>query len=161
MTNRLISIILVLSMAPAVTGCEAIQRKFTRKKKREVLRPRFYQEGEADTRPHLELYIMHYTLWRSWQTEILTGTSENTKRNRMSCNEIIGHLQDMKKHLVEEKAEELQLYINEVEKVTEKIKSGGFTVMQMGHLKHNLEKLGARIERKFFYKDVKEYIRSN
>ena len=161
MTKRLISIALIISMASAVTGCEAIQRKFTRKKKREVLRPRFYQEGEADTRPHLELYIMHYTLWRSWQTELLTGTTENAKMRRMSCNELIGHLMDMKKHLVREKADELQLYINEVVKVTDRIKTGSSTIMETGHLKHNLEKLGARIERKFFYKDIKKYIKSD
>ncbi|MBL7068965.1 MAG: hypothetical protein ISS34_03835 [Candidatus Omnitrophica bacterium] len=157
--RRLIAVVLIAAVALQLTGCEAVQRKFTRKKKREPLRPRFYRAGESETRPHLELYIMHYAYWKSWHGEMTIGSTDNAKRNIMACDEMVSHLDDMKKHLLEEKAEELDKYITRVKEITDEMKRGNFSVMRLGYLKQELSKTGARIERKFYYKKVKEYIK--
>jgi len=157
--RRLIATALILTVALQLTGCEALQRKFTRKKKREPLKPRFYQAGESETRPHLELYIVHYTYWKSWHSEITTGSTDNAKRNIMACNEMVSHLEDMKKHLLEEKAKELDGYIGRVREITGDMKRSNFSVMRFGYLKQELSKTGARIERNFYYKKVKEHMK--
>ncbi len=157
--KRAVSIILILFLALELTGCEAIQRKFTRKRKKEAIRPKFYQEGMSETRPRLELYIMHYAYWKMWHEDLVEKGGDNTKRDAMACDEIIGNLTDMRKHLMEEKAKELDIYIEQTKKFTSEIKSGTANLMRLGFIKQKLDNLRARIVRKFYYKKVREYIK--
>ena len=105
--RKIISIVLISILAMQLAGCEAVQRKFTRKKKRGPITPRFYQEGMAETRPRIELYMMHYMYWKTWHEDLVVNAGKNAKRDKMACEELIANLNDMKKHLVNEKAKEL------------------------------------------------------
>lgn len=157
--KRIISAALILSLTIGTTGCETIQRKFTRKKKRKILTPRFYQEGLEDTRSNLELYIMHYTYWKTWQDELITNSGKNAKRDTMASNELIGHLNDMKRYLVEEKSKELDSYLEQIKKIINEISKGGLTTMRLELHKQRLGNIKGRIMRKFYYKKIKDYIK--
>lgn len=160
--KRLFLVIMILVFMFELTGCEAIQQKFTRKKKRKPIRPVFYQEGEGETRPHLELYMMHYTYWKTWQEDLIANAGENSKRDKLASEEILGNLKDMRKHLVDEKGKELDAYIEEIEGITDKITKGiaGQTT-QIATLKRRLSNIRARIVRKFYYKKVRDYIKAD
>ena len=156
--RRVVGAVLVLVMALQVAGCEAIQRKFTRKKKREIIKPRFYQEDGAETRPHLELYMMHYTYWKSWQEELITRGGSNAKRDLMACNELMGHLADMKKYLTGSKAEELEKTIVELSLIEPDLKKQRLTKSQKYKITKFLEKIKRHIDKNFSYADMKEFL---
>ena len=158
--KRFVAVVLVVFLALELTGCEAIQRKFTRKTKRKTIRPRFYAEGLDETRPVLELYMMHYTYWKAWHGELVTKAGENSKRDAMAITNALSHLNDMKKYLQEEKAEELNGYIEQTKSVTDRIARGG-SEMNLGNYKQRLDTIMARIIRNFYYKKVREYIKEN
>lgn len=158
--KRPLAIVLALLLVMGLTGCEAVQRKFTRKKKREPVRPVFYEEGMgAQTRPNIELYMMHYTYWKTWHDELIEEAGVNAKRDRLASGEVISNLTDMRKRLVDEKAGELQGYIDQTAKITAELTRGKATTMRLGYLKQRLDKIGTRIARHFYYKKVREYIK--
>jgi len=160
--KKAISIFLIVIAALELTGCEAMQRKFTRKKKRTPIRPRFYQEGAAETRPHLELYMMHYTYWKTWAEELVAKAGTNNKRDLLASREALGHLRDMRKYLSEEKAKELDIYIENTRNITDQItEGGGAPEMRIGYLKQKLDNIRARVVRNFYYKKVRDDILPN
>ena len=153
-------ILLVLTTISGLTGCETLQRKFTRKsKEREPAKPRFYSEAMSETRPNLDLYMMHYVYWKTWQEELMVKAGQNAKRDSLAVSEAIGNLLDMKKYLLDEKAKELDTYIEQVKKITDEIASGGATAVRLGSLKQKLGNIKARIVRRFYYKKVIDYIK--
>ncbi len=161
MFKKLISAILVLSIAGSLSGCETIRKKFTRKKKAKAVRPMFYMEDEDVTRPPAELYSMHYIFWRSWTNDLVANAGENAKRDRRAVGEIIANLTDMEKYLTGEKKEELRNYIEDTKVVTDKMIAGNVNKARMGRLRQELDKISRRISKKFYYKKVRDYIAKN
>ncbi|MFH1753283.1 MAG: hypothetical protein ABH875_03775 [Candidatus Omnitrophota bacterium] len=156
--RKLLSIILIASLVISLCGCEAVQRKFTRKTKKKPITPKFYTEGMEETRPALELYMMHYTYWKSWHEDLVESAGMNSKRDAMAIANALSHLNDMKKYLVEEKAIELNGYIEKTKKITDQI-SKGISGTNIGRYKQSLDKIKGGIVRNFYYKKVREDIR--
>ena len=162
MVRKIINIILIASLITGMTGCEALQRKFTRKKKAKAVRPMFYRKGEGETtRPPSELYITHYIYWKAWMDDLINNAGTNKKRDKRACDEAVSDLLDMKKYLEGEKKEELDKYINETRKLTDKIAAGSLTKMRLGRIKQQLDGVKRRIMQKFRYKKVKGFIKSD
>ena len=158
--KKIILVVMILVLVSGLVGCETIQRKFTRKTKRRPIRPRFYTAGAQETRPNIELYMMHYTYWKTWHEDLVANAGVNAKRDKMASGNALSHLNDMKKYLMEEKAEELDGYIKQTRDITDRItKDGGSLQTQIGRLKQRLDNIRARVVRKFYYKKVKDYIK--
>lgn len=162
MLRKIIVIFLVASLISGLTGCETLRRKFTRKRKAKPVRPMFYREGESEmTRPPLELYMMHYVYWKTWMDDLINNAGVNKKRDKRASNEAIGNLLDMRKRLTEEKQKELDEYIDEVRRITDKIQTGILNEARLGRLKQELDKVKSRVVRKFYYKKVREHIKQD
>lgn len=160
--KRPVPIILIISMLMSTTGCEALRKKFTRKKKAKPVRPMFYKEEEGEAaRPPVELYITHYVYWETWMDDLIANAGKNKKRDKRAATEAIGNLMDMKKYLSDEKKEEIQGYIDKVSVVTEKMLAGSVSKSRMGKLKQDLDRVRRVIVRKFYYKKVKDHIVTN
>ncbi len=158
--KKFLAVALIIFFSAHLAGCETIQRKFTRKRKRKPVRPRFYQQGQDRARPNLELYMMHYTYWKTWQKDLVSDAGINNKRDRLAADEISSHLNDMKKYLKEDKAKKLDKYIKDVNNITFQIARGGSAVkMRLGFLKQRLDNLTARIARNFYYKKITDDIK--
>ncbi len=156
--KKTFSIILVLILTISLTGCEAIQRKFTRKRKKKAVTPRFFNEGISETRPKPELYAMHYVYWKTWQEDLINNLGLNRKRDLLACSEIMTNLKDMRKLLIEEKAVELDPYVKEMQAITDSITEGSMTTIREGLVKRRLDTLRARIVGQFYIKKIQEYI---
>ena len=97
--SKIIGIILVTVFAVNTVGCDAVMKKFTRKKKAKQVRPMFYKEAEGEPeRPPVELYSMHYVYWKTWMDDLIANAGKNTKRDKRAAAEAIGNLMDMKKY---------------------------------------------------------------
>ncbi|MDP3804698.1 MAG: hypothetical protein Q8Q87_04005, partial [Candidatus Omnitrophota bacterium] len=69
--KKTIAWFLLLTLLVNLTGCEAVAKKFRRKKKEAVKAPRIYQIKEYVKAPTPELYKKHFAYWASWQSELI------------------------------------------------------------------------------------------
>ena len=93
--------------------------------------------------------------------DLINNAGTNKKRDKRACDEAVSDLLDMKKYLEGEKKEELDKYINETRKLTDKIAAGSLTKMRLGRIKQQLDGVKRRIMQKFRYKKVKGFIKSD
>ena len=118
---------LVLSFS--LSGCEPLRKKFIRKKKKE-------KEETAETIPILEpvdypekihtvddLYLDHYSLWQTWQKELLISLEEsrNSKRQLNNIDQAMLQLGEMQKLLLPESQEPLKNIIEKLRAVREEL----------------------------------------
>lgn len=118
--KRLVVMIVALCVAAGLTGCDAVQRKFTRKQKTTKM-PRIYQLNKYDIKPTPELYHKHYAYWQSWQTELIQELGQNHKKDKRCIEEILMQLTAMQNMLVKDKADELGKHVGRLQEVRDTI----------------------------------------
>lgn len=154
-------LILIFFIVFNITGCEAVRKKFTRKKKAVVKMPRIYQVRKYEKKPTPELYNKHYTFWVTWQSELIRVLGENHKKDMRCIDEIVGNLIDMQNILVEEKAKELTPHIEKMVKVKDIIFNEELSQANKDYVKRTLEREDRFIKKEFNYKKVKDYLRKS
>ena len=156
--KRWVIFLTLIFFAASLGGCDAVQRKFTRKKK-EVKMPRFYQLKKYPKKPSPELYKQHYTYWRSWQEELIQFLGQNHKKDARAVEEAVGHLRDMQNILIPSKAEEMEPHVEKMEKAKDIIFRGELSFASKDYVKMMLEKEDRAIKRDFSYEKVKNSLR--
>jgi hypothetical protein len=144
----------------SLTGCEALQKKFTRKKTT-VKKPHFYQLKKYTRKPSPELYKQHYAYWESWQSQLIQVIGENNKKDKQCIEEAVGHLKDMQNILIPTKAEEMQPHIEKMEDAKEAIFRGELNFAKRDDIRRTLEREDRAIKRGFCYNKVKDYLRKS
>src|SRR3989338_6062280 len=158
--RKIISILLITALLASLTGCDALQRKFTRKKK-EVKRPRIYQLKKYEKKPTPELYKKHYAWWTGWQSELLSVLGQNHKKDKKCIEEIVSNLRDMEGLLVQEKADLLDTRINKLEEVKEVIFREDLSQANKVYVRTTLEREERFIKREFCYAKIKGFLRQS
>jgi len=159
--KKLIVFFLTCFILLNLTGCEAVRRKFTRKRKEPVKMPRIYQTKSYETRPSPQIYKKHYAYWASWQSELIRVLGQNHKKDMRCIEEIVGNLNDMRNILVKEKGEELDSHIKKMENVKEIIFNDSFTQSNKDYVRRTLEREERFIKREFSFAKVKGQIRKS
>jgi hypothetical protein len=159
--RRAVIFAVIFSMLLGTTGCEALKKKFTRKKKEVVKMPRIYQVKKYEKRPTPELYKKHYVYWMTWHSELLKVLGKNRKKDTLCINEIVGNLKDMEAILVKSKADELRPHIERLEKVRDIIIIEELSQANKAYVQRVLETEDRAIKREFTYKKVKDYFRTS
>lgn len=169
--KRFIAIFMVIALAAGLTGCDALQKKFTRKKK-VTKAPRIFQEKKYEIKPTPELYEKHFAYWQSWSSEIIQRLGDNHKKDVRCVEEIIGQLNDMRKILVPEMGDKLSKHIKRYEEVRDTLNRNGISssndssllsTMQSNNntLLSTLEREDRIIGSEFCISKVKNYIRQS
>ena len=164
MNNRKIQVILVvLAVAFLGSGCAQLKEKFVRKSKEEEVRPRRYRVvKEYDVHPTLDLYTKRYIYWKNWHRELLDVLGEaNQKKTNVVINQDISNLRDMRNMLVDEKSDQLQVIIDEMTQIAQKLKTERVTGGNEIRVRRKLEALGREIKRDFSYTKMKGFIRDD
>jgi hypothetical protein len=158
--KRLFILILLFCVSLQLSGCTALQRKFTRKKKKPKLRiPAYKPIKEYDRRPTPELYKKHFVYWKTWQSSLIQTIGESKKRDIRAIKEIIGNLKDLKSMLTSEKAAELQSHIDKIVLLEERVSRRSLTKYDKDSVVRVLEKQERQIERSFRYDKIKDYLK--
>lgn len=118
--KRLICLLLIIGFTLNISGCAALKKKFTRKKKPKPKKISFYQIKKYDIKPSMELYEKHFMFWVNWHKGLLEKLGESHKYDLQCINGIISNLEDMYNLLVDEEKKELADHI-QVLKQAEKI----------------------------------------
>jgi len=158
--KKSLSIVIICVLAVTLTGCDALQRKFTRKKA-PVKAPRIYQEKKYVKSPTPELYQKHYVYWMTWQSDVLEKLGKNRLRCMRGMEELIGHLKDMQNILVPEKGDELTPHINNLVKVRDMIAKNDLGTGNETYARMSLEREDRYIKREFSPSKVRKYIRKS
>lgn len=151
--------IIIFILCITLVGCAGLQRKFIRKKKEE---PKPLPITEMyDYKKELrvdELYKKHFLFWKSWQGELI-DKMDWTYKKRTECYEgLLENLAEMKKYLKEEKAKELDPFIEELAAIDAKVRKKRLVESEKYRMRQLLERTKRQIEKRFSYSDVKDYL---
>ena len=158
-TSKILLAVLALALLIDLSGCAALKKKFTRKRKKDVKMPVYYQVRKYDITPSLELYEKHYIVWVNWHKELVQELGDNFKSDKKSAQEMIANLEDMGTLLVDEKRDELTPHIVELQKVTAIIDKRNMTKANETRIRHILDREYRAIKREFSTSKMKNYIR--
>ena len=159
--KKWLTVLLVLFIAANITGCEALQKKFTRKKKEPTKMPHIYQVKKYEKKPTPELYKKHYAYWMSWQSELIEVVGQNDKKDKRCIEEIIGNLCDMQNMLVKEKGDELTPHIEKLTRVKDMIFRNGLNQSNKDSVLNTLDHEDRVIKSNFNYTKIKNYLKKS
>lgn len=158
--RRAMSVLVVIIVVMGLAGCDAVQRKFTRKSKT-VKAPRIYQIRKYDIKPSADLYSKHYAYWQSWQSELIQDLGQNHKKDKRCIEEILMQLGAMQNILVREKADELGKHIARLEDVRDTITKQEIDKFNRSGTLMVLEREDRYIKTGFPVSKIKNYIRES
>lgn len=152
-------LILIVCIAFGLAGCDAVQKKFTRKKK-VVKKPKIYQVKRYEKKPTPELYNKHYVYWETWSGELIELLGKNHKKDVRCIEEMVGQLKDMQNILVPEKGAQLQKHIDAAQEVKTIIDRGDMSFAVQGSVRSTLEREDRAIKRDFITSKVKNDLKT-
>ncbi len=152
---------MVFFLAVTLTGCDSLQRKFTRKKKETKPIPRLYQLKKYDVKPSAELYSKHYAYWQSWMSELIQDLGDNHKKDVRCIDEALSQLHDMRNILVQEKADALTKHIRRIEEAGEIIIKEGLSQYNRNQIMLTLEREDRTVKSEFAVARIKDHIRES
>jgi hypothetical protein len=159
--KRLISILLAFFLLLNLAGCDAVAKKFTRKKKETVKMPRFYQPQKYTKKPSPELYKKHYVYWESFQAELVNVLGESHKKDLMCIEQIVSNLRDMQNILDPEKGAELKKHVDRLVSVKDTIEREELSQFNKDSIKSTLEHEERLIRREFVYGKIKDHLKKS
>ena len=142
----------------AVSGCASLPKKFIRKKPKPEHTPSvvYVEQGPYQKKYSNEYYYKtHYTLWKTWQDEILSNLGGNAKKVSRSSEEAYSHLEQMGRYLKPEKQAELKPLIDELGRYMHRFQEGRDSRPALMALKSDLDTLRRRVNNDFYYDKVK------
>lgn len=152
---------LIIFIAVELAGCATVQKKFTRKKKEPAHRPSVvYIEQGAFQKKYSNAYYYktHFVLWKTWQDELLDTWGGNHKKVVRAAQEAWGHLSELKQYLEPEKQRALQIHLDSLEAIMQKIEGGHYSKSEEGALRVELERIYRVVAAHFYYEKVKDQI---
>ncbi|MFH1479561.1 MAG: hypothetical protein ABIG92_07335 [Candidatus Omnitrophota bacterium] len=157
--NRHLNIFIVAMALVSFCGCEAVQRKFVRKKKKEemisaIVKTKDYSK---DLRVD-ELYKKHFLYWKVWQTELIDRLDATLKKRESCYLYTLSSLDEMVKYLSGAKKEELKGIVNEIKSIEGLVYKKNLLGMEKYKIKNVLEKTKRTIYKNFSFDDVKDYL---
>ncbi|MCM8790873.1 MAG: hypothetical protein NC938_04140 [Candidatus Omnitrophica bacterium] len=158
--KKIACLLVAFALVVGMTGCDAVQRKFTRKPKTTKM-PRIYQVKKYEKTPSPELYSKHFAYWQSWQSEIIQSLGENAKKDRRCMDEILMQLGDMQNMLVKEKADELGKHIARLRQIRDTIYHQQIDRYNRGPVLTELEKQDRLIKKDFSVSKIKNYLKKS
>lgn len=158
--RRWLSVMVVVAVALSLTGCDAVQRKFTRKEKK-VKAPRIVQEQKYEKKPTPELYEKHFAYWQSWSSEILQDLGDNRKKDRQCMEQLISQANDMRNILIPEKGNELAKHIKRYEEVRDVINKEELSQYNRNFVLTTLDREDRLIKNDFCISKVKNYLKKS
>ena len=151
------AVIIILSIS--IAGCAGMQRKFSRKKHKEekistvVTTYDYAKELRVD-----ELYKKRFLFWKSWQGELIDRMGDGYKKRAECYDQLMQNLLEMQKYLNDEKYKEIESFIVEIKSVDHDIKKIDLTQSERYRIMQLLEKTRRRIDKRFSYSHVKNYL---
>ena len=145
----------------ATAGCASVQKKFTRKKKepKHVAAAVYFEEGPYQKKySNVYYYKMHYTMWKSWQDDLINGIGGNRKKTSRNAEESLNHLTELSHYLMPEKKKELEPILQDLTRLVKKIDLGAYSNSENADLRVELQKIKRLVGNNFYFDKVSNEI---
>ena len=155
--KKTVTFLLFLALMMPLAGCASVQKKFIRKKKepRHIPAAVYFEEGAYQKKySNAYYYKMHYTLWKSWQSDLIAGIGGNRKKTQRNAEESLNHLTEMSRVLTPEKEKELEPLLEELTRLVKKIDSGAYSNSENADLRAEFQKIKRLVDNDFYYDKV-------
>ena len=157
--KRTLKVIACLVLVTQLAGCATVQKKFTRKKKEPEYTPKalYFEEGKFQRRFSNDYYYKtHFTMWRTWHSELLDQLGGNSKKVSRCAEESLNHLTEMSHYLKPEKKALLDPIVADMGNLTHRIEQGAMTDAQTAPLRVELEKIQRLVNNDFYFDKIKD-----
>ncbi|MFH1269858.1 MAG: hypothetical protein ABIH75_02210 [Candidatus Omnitrophota bacterium] len=160
---KIFLLVTVCFLLPAILGCDAFVRKFTRKQKKEdlpveqmVLVPEEYKPPQMTKE---EAYRQYFLYWKSWHDELINAlsTRASQKKQIYCANEALKNLEELRKALQEARQKKLDVYIKQLKDLNKDISEDMYGNDASGN-RLTAERIRRGILRDFSYKKIKDYL---
>jgi hypothetical protein len=145
------------------SGCSDLKSKFVRKSEKEPGLRTYIPVQEYDIRPSMDLYTKRYIFWKNWHREFMDLIRDprmsNQKKITVALEQEISNLYDMRRMLVDARGDELQGYIDKVQKIENDLKTQTLTMGNRVRIQRTMDLLGKGIQGRFSYRKVTGEIR--
>ena len=155
--KKLATFLLFMTLVINLSGCASVQKKFTRKKKEpaHIAAAVYFEEGPYQKKySNAYYYKTHYTMWKSWQDDLINGIGGNRKKTERNAEEALNHLTEMSHYLAPEKEKELEPLLEELTTLTKKIDMGTYSNSENADLRVELQKIKRLVSNDFYYDKV-------
>lgn len=148
-----------------LTGCESLQKKFTRKRKSSktqeemVIVPRDY---EANPLANDVRYKQYFVYWKSWNQELVSALNDQASYKKIiSCVEQARmNLEKMTTLLKDEKAKELDVYLKKTDILKLQIQNAKtLPPTYMTSLRYTADRILSSVNRQFDLSKMREYLK--
>lgn len=157
--NRFLTYVLISIFFISFAGCAGLQRKFTRKKKKEEKpAPVITTYDYAKDLRVVELYKKHFLYWKTWQGELIERMDAAYKKRIECYDHALMNLEEMEKYLAEPKAKELKPFIEKIMSIDPGIRKKNLSKSEKNKMRSLLEKTMRRIDKGFSYSKVKDFL---
>ena len=151
-------------LVAALTGCESLQRKFTRKPQqpRAAPSPITIFQDYSSARTPADRYRKHYLIFDYWQDELLEALQSppvNPKRYKRASGESLVELRALQGLLTDEAASRMAPLLDERAKVDGQLQRGLLQPAQIPGLIQDLERQERQVNRDFFWRDVEDALK--
>lgn len=161
MLDKFIKLVLIAALITGLSGCADILRKFTPKKKPEKADYSFYQVEDYKPRPAPERYVKNYILWHNWHAELERTDDTNYTRDIFNINESLRHLTAMRALLGEEQAKKLDVQIDDMKAVMERMRARMECVKDNANNRRIVARVGRVVQDEFSYGRMRNYIKTD
>ena len=150
------SILVVLQLS----SCASVQKKFTRKRKEPArYQQKVYMQAEGPYQKKFSneyYYRTHFTMWRTWQGELLNQLGGNSKKVSRCAQEAESHLAEMRQYLKPERQAELDPILKDLTRWSRKIQDGMLARSEEGGARTDLERIRREVSNRFSYSSVEK-----
>ncbi len=148
------------------TGCEAMQKKFVRKRKTPLARPApivTFQDYTRSMTP-LDRHRKHYVMFDYWNAELLGALEDrdfSVKRLRKCSSEALQELRILQGNLQDDLAAEVDPLIHERARLDQQIQQRLLMPSDLGTLRQRLEVQTRQIHRELSWRNVEDRLRQD
>ena len=151
-------------LVAALSGCESLQKKFTRKPKhaQEAPTPIINFQDYTKAMTPLDRYRKHSLMFDYWNSELIGALQSpplNPKRYKRASSESLTELQTLQGLLAEELAARLAALVEDRAKLDERLQREDVGVGDVGAMRQALESQERQIHREYFWRDVQDKLK--
>ena len=153
-----IPMVLAVTVLSGCASSSAIQKKFTRKAKEPAHKAAtiyIEEQGPYQKKFSNEYYYKsHFTLWKTWHSDLMDQLGGNSKKVTRCAQEALGHLTEMNRYLNPQKQSELAEVLGEFSQIEQMIERGPVSDTQIGTMRADLERIQRLIANNFYFDKV-------
>ena len=152
-----------LWLVAGLTGCESLQRKFTRKPKHPVAAPTpiiSFQDYTRAMTP-VDRYRKHYMMFDYWNSELvesLQDSSPNPKRFKRASGEALDELKTLRSLVTDDVAPQFDPLIEQRTNANDQLQSANFNAFQGNAIARTMEAQGRQVHRELFWRNVEDHL---